>query len=476
MAVPYIKSDTSVTVIINMMPKVIDDKNPCFKAVIDLLKDPNVTEDQLVRLVDIPTAVETFTGGDVYVKNGKLYYQGCEVRTSLGQKIMEFVRTGEPELAEPLKKFLANVQQNPDPRAAQDLFDWVQASGLPITGDGYLLAWKAVRDDYTSLHTPGDKRFDHRIGNRVEQPRDECDADPTRTCSSGLHFAGAAYLKAYLGGGARIVVVRIHPKDVVSFPTDYQLQKGRACGYDVVGEVPGNRVLDFYPQGAPVYRGFDKPAPAAPAPVEKVKFLGEAPVVGGVYRRRDGKAVVIVSEQSANVMVDQDGYGYDARSGSQFGDNRTAYPTDLIEKIKFPLNADDFEVGQQWVQRDGQTATIVSIQDGIITTDFGNLVWLSNGKLYNDRRTSPRDLVFRLNYAPLPPKAERRDGFAVGQVWETRNGQRVTIVEVLKDSTYWLRTSAGATYGNVYNGAAYYLPVGRGNAPVDLVKLITDVR
>jgi hypothetical protein len=36
------------------------------------------------------------------------------------------------------------------------------------------------------------------------------------------------------------VIVKINPRDVVSIPTDYNNAKGRACRYEVIGEVGAN--------------------------------------------------------------------------------------------------------------------------------------------------------------------------------------------------------------------------------------------
>jgi hypothetical protein len=44
---------------------------------------------------------------------------------------------------------------------------------------------------------------------------------------------------SYLGhfGGERTVIVKINPADVVSIPSDYNDAKGRACRYEVIGEL-----------------------------------------------------------------------------------------------------------------------------------------------------------------------------------------------------------------------------------------------
>lgn len=428
MAISYVLSGSSIMVVVDFTPHTIAATHPNHARIKELAANPNATEDDVRPLLDIPKTISSYTDGAVYVKNGKLFHKGCEVRTSLGATILRFIQAGDDALAEPLKVFLQNVSENPDPRAQGGLFDWLQAAKLPITSDGHILAWKAVRDDYRSIHTPNDARFDHHIGNRVEQPRDECDADPDRTCSQGLHFCAASYLKQYAAGGNRVVVVKIHPKDVVSFPRDYNLAKGRACGYDIVGEVPFDKVADFYPQGSPVYRGFD----AKPEP----KTTGIKLEVGGVYRRRDGKADVVL-DINHGVATMPRGAPVFADTGRANNPGGADMPWDLIQKIEFPLSSEDFHVGDRWVRRDGKVVTITHIDDVIVVGDGQAAVYLENGQAYRDKQSS-EDFVFNLDYD--------RSKIRVGQVWRARNGAEVKITSVSDDGMYPIRGSNGSTY------------------------------
>jgi hypothetical protein len=258
MPVPYSITDTTVTVVCNFVPKVISKSHPNFEAIKTALQEGKEEKD-IAPLLDIPAAIASFTDGEVVVKNGQLFFRGYEVRNSLSRLIIGLMKEGKDEAAKPFKNFLVKAFANPDPRAALDLYDWVVHSGLPITPDGDILAWKAVREDYYSIHDGGrNKKFDHHVGNFLEQDRTLCDANPDRTCSSGLHFCAAGYLKSYGSGGSRIVALKISPTDVVAFPRDYGWEKGRACKYQVVGEVPLDKVPDFYPQGKRIYRGYEK--------------------------------------------------------------------------------------------------------------------------------------------------------------------------------------------------------------------------
>ena len=262
--VPYSITDTTITTVVKFVPRVIPKTHPNFEKIRTALI-AGESEDVLEPLLSIPKAIEQFTDGEVLVKNGKLFFKGYEVTGSLAKLILQFVSEGKEKAAAPFKAFLARAFSNPDPRASTDLYDWVVNSNLPITEDGFILAWKAVRDDYYSIHGGGrDKRFDHHVGNTVEMDRTECDSNPNRTCSTGLHFCSVDYLSMYASGGNRVVAVKIDPADVVAFPKDYGNQKGRACRYEIVGEVAFDEAKEFYAGAGRVTSRFASTAKADP--------------------------------------------------------------------------------------------------------------------------------------------------------------------------------------------------------------------
>lgn len=264
MGIAYTKTSTALSIVLGFKPITVPSSHPNFDQLVDLVRDPSTTEGDITPLIDIPKAVETFTGGQVTVTNGRLFYKGYEVKGKLATIIIDLVKQGQKEAAGPFERFMEKAFANPDPRAAMDLFEWVAASNLPITPDGDILAWKAVREDYTSIHRGPRGHLDHSIGTVVSEPREETDGDPNRTCSRGLHFCSIDYLShGYVSGGNRIVAVAISPEDVVAFPKDYGNSKGRCCKMTVVGEVPREDVATYYPQGR-VYDGWSQPAKAAP--------------------------------------------------------------------------------------------------------------------------------------------------------------------------------------------------------------------
>lgn len=318
MAIPYTKTATSISLVINFTSTVIPSSHPNFAQIVKLVANPKTTESQLKPLLDIPKAIETFTGGNVTVIASRLYYKGFEVKGELAKVILDFVKSGQPDAAKPFELFLEKAFQNPDPRASQDLYSWVAASGLPITPQGDILAWKAVGNDYFSIHSGPRGKLRHKIGDVVTEPRHETDADPTRTCSRGLHFCSADYLKRYASGGSRVMAVTISPTDVVAFPKDYGNAKGRACQLTVVGEVPHDQVNTFYPQGQKIYKS----------------WISDNTIrVGDKWTTRGGNVVEIVGEGTCATYPfrDKNGTVY-TKTGRYVGDN-TIHTNDLISRV-----------------------------------------------------------------------------------------------------------------------------------------------
>jgi hypothetical protein len=135
----------------------------------------------------------------------------------------------------PLARFLENLQLNPSKRVVDDLYRFLEKGKMPITDDGYFLAYKKVRENYADIHSG---KFSNRIGSLNQMQRNRVDEDPNRTCSTGFHVCSYDYLPQFAGGaGERVVVCKVHPADVVAIPADYNDTKMRVAAYEVVEEV-----------------------------------------------------------------------------------------------------------------------------------------------------------------------------------------------------------------------------------------------
>lgn len=133
----------------------------------------------------------------------------------------------------PLVEFLRKLSRNPDPEVASQLWGFIRSCGLCLSANGDFLSYKNVRDDYTSIY---DGVTDNSPGKVLRMPRYQVQKDSELTCSSGLHFAAWGYLRHYSAGG-KTMLISTSPEHVVSIPSDYNNQKGRACEYRIVREV-----------------------------------------------------------------------------------------------------------------------------------------------------------------------------------------------------------------------------------------------
>jgi hypothetical protein len=169
--------------------------------------------------------------GTVVVDRGVVRYNGDIVDNSLTTRIVRIAVSGKP--IDPWIKFMENLYANPNHTTRAELYDWLAGCSLPLTTDGHFIAYKRVRENYTDVYSG---TFDHSIGEKVAMAnRAKVDPVRTNTCSTGLHFCSPGYLPHF--SGARCLILKINPADVVSIPVDYQYTKGRAWRYEVVGEI-----------------------------------------------------------------------------------------------------------------------------------------------------------------------------------------------------------------------------------------------
>jgi hypothetical protein len=233
MSYPYLIQGDNVVVVIDNKPHTINKTHITYTKVVDAIKAGDW--DAVKDAIEPKKVVLNYGRGNVSIQGETLYWKGKELHTSLAVKMIEMLREGFP--IEPMVHFMENLYANPSHRAVTELYSFLEKGQLPITPDGHFLAYKKVRANYLDCHSG---TMYNNIGNVVEMERHEVDDNKDRTCSSGLHFCSKDYLNHF--GGERVVIVKINPRDVVSIPSDYNDTKGRACRYEVVGEVDADKV------------------------------------------------------------------------------------------------------------------------------------------------------------------------------------------------------------------------------------------
>lgn len=228
MTYPYIVQGNNIVVVINNQPHTISKTHITYQRVLDAIKANDWATVQDV--IEPKKMVLSYGAGNVSVQGETLYWKGAELHGSLSTRMIQMLQDGFP--IEPMVNFMENLMQNPSKRAVDELYGFLEKNKLPITPDGCFLAYKKVRGDYKDVHSG---KFDNSVGKICEMERNMVDDDCNRTCSSGLHFCSEYYLDKF--GGERTMILKINPRDVVSIPTDYDFSKGRACRYEVIGEL-----------------------------------------------------------------------------------------------------------------------------------------------------------------------------------------------------------------------------------------------
>jgi hypothetical protein len=200
------------------------------------------------RLQDIPAAIDVgsyFENRGMKLENGLLHIDGEALPSALSQRVLQFRDEGLP--FEPLLKFWENLKKNPSFNSRNMLYAFLEHNGHPLTDDGCFIAYRGVTEDFRDVHT---KKFDNRVGQTCEMPRDKVDDNPNNTCSHGLHVACYDYAKGF---GPQLIEVKVNPADVVAVPTDYNGTKMRVCKFEVVAVGEKLRTEPLYGQSQDEY-------------------------------------------------------------------------------------------------------------------------------------------------------------------------------------------------------------------------------
>jgi hypothetical protein len=234
MTVPFIIGSASITVIVDGKTYVAKTSHPNFADIKDYLKAGAADKAKLAKMFDIPQAIQTKSAGRVTITNDTVFFDGKPLHSTLSRRMLSMLSEGFD--ISPLTNFLERLMNNPSNRAVTGLYDFLEATNIPITPDGKFLAYKKVRKDYYDIHSG---TMLNAVGQTLRIPRNQVDENPDQTCSHGLHVCSASYLPHFgsYSNGDRVVIVEVDPADVVAIPRDYNNAKMRCAGYRVIGEV-----------------------------------------------------------------------------------------------------------------------------------------------------------------------------------------------------------------------------------------------
>lgn len=215
-------------------PKTMFSSNADYDELVDAVYDNDL--DTVVELFDLPSRVEAISKGRVEVTREGVFINGERRGGKIVDRIMQMLHRGAKTITH-FTAFLENREANPDVDARESVYDFIQHCSLPITPDGCFLAYKFVRHDYMDWYTGC--THENRVGAHISMPREQVCADRNVSCAPGLHACSKEYVSNWGGRGLRMMVIKVNPRDVVSVPYSYNMEKMRVCAYEVVEELNG---------------------------------------------------------------------------------------------------------------------------------------------------------------------------------------------------------------------------------------------
>jgi hypothetical protein len=262
--VPYIQSESSITIFWDGKPYTIRKENVNFTQVRKALLDARY--DDLGDLLDIEKAIENFVQGDIEVKDEVVYYKGYRLHGVVVDKLLSMLREGAKDSA-PIVNFIARLQANPSANSVAELYTFLGYKSLPTTPEGKVLGYKGVQSNYFSstgnadtIVVQGETNDNHQIlnkvGSTIEVARRSVDDNKDNHCSFGLHVGSFDYASDWSGADGKLLLVEFDPADAVSVPTDCNFQKLRVSKYKVIEDITDQKVeleRPVYEANKPIY-------------------------------------------------------------------------------------------------------------------------------------------------------------------------------------------------------------------------------
>jgi hypothetical protein len=204
--------------------------------------------EQFIDILDNGTKIENWSHGSFQFEDGYLYFGTEQVNDVITNRIIEMIKQGFD--TGPVLNFLERLYNNSSFNSVNQLYNFMSHKHLPITPEGKVVAYKAVKtyhgepikDQHGRELVNGDLvdkftgcSFRNNVGDENSMPRFKVSDDANIACHVGLHCGALDYAKSYGGCGDTIVIVEFDPADAVSVPNDSSYMKLRTCKYKVVG-------------------------------------------------------------------------------------------------------------------------------------------------------------------------------------------------------------------------------------------------
>jgi hypothetical protein len=249
MTIPFTLTNESITVVYNGKAHVVQRGQPQFVN----LRNALLAErwEEVPSHLTVAKSLSAWAKGRFTVNETleEFSYDGAPLPKQINSRIISMAAAGKDPT--PLFLFYERLQRNPSMRSVEQLYKFLQHTGIPFTTDGCLLAYKGVKNDYTDQHTG---KVDNRPGTVNKMARNKISDDPREACHFGFHVGALTYARTF---SQRVIICKVDPEHVVCVPYDHSERKMRVCEYKVIGNYGEILPDDIFDENAPAPRQDD---------------------------------------------------------------------------------------------------------------------------------------------------------------------------------------------------------------------------
>ena len=235
----YIINNTAIVFFFDNKPVKVEKTAPEYTRILSAFDLPSGKQEEVINAI-LNERVGEYEKDGFTISPESVSYDGETLPDILADKVRAIAAEGLP--VKLFANFWENLNNNPSASSVRELFDFLAYKELPITEDGFFIAYKGVASNGLSIHgntktkvlqgiVDNNGKIQNNVGDTIEVKRWDVDDNRDNGCSFGLHVGSMDYATTW---GEQTLVVKVNPADVVSVPTDCGCQKCRVSKYEVI--------------------------------------------------------------------------------------------------------------------------------------------------------------------------------------------------------------------------------------------------
>ena len=235
----YIINSTAIVFFFDNKPVKVEKTAPEYTRILSAFDLPSGQQEEVINAI-LNERVGEYEKDGFTISPESVSYDGETLPDILADKVRAIAAEGLP--VKLFANFWENLNNNPSASSVRELYDFLAYKELPITEDGFFIAYKGVASNGLSVCgntktkvlqgiVDDNGKIQNNVGDTIEVKRWDVDDNRDNGCSFGLHVGSMDYATTW---GEKTLVVKVNPADVVSVPNDCSCQKCRVSKYEVI--------------------------------------------------------------------------------------------------------------------------------------------------------------------------------------------------------------------------------------------------